>query len=300
MPGSGRPDNPLIGIAWIVPASMLFVALDTVTKSLAPSYPILQLAALRFLIHAVVVLILLGPVLKRYWRSQTPGLQLIRSAILAAVTGNFFVAIASMKLVDATAIMFATPVIVTALSVPMLGERVGARRWAAVLVGFAGAMLVVRPGPGILESGALFALAAAFLNALYQLTTRKVAAKDLPLTTLLWTPVVGAAVGAVIAPAVWVPPETAHLGLMLLLGVFGGVSHYCIIRAFDRAPAAVISPYTYLGLIWATLSGLLFFSETPDTLTMVGGGLIVGSGLYILHRERIRRGSVLTRTPTDR
>lgn len=300
MPGPGRPDNVLTGIAWIVPASMLFVALDTVTKTLAPTYPILQLVSLRFLVHAVIVAILLAPVLHRHARSKTPGLQILRSALLAGVTANFFVAIASMKLVDATAIMFATPVLVTALSVPLLGEKVGARRWAAVLVGFAGALLVARPGPGIFDSGALFALTAALLNALYQLTTRKVSNADTPLTTLLWTPLVGAAAGAVIAPTVWVPPATADLGLMLLLGVFGGVSHYCMIKAFDRAPAAVISPYTYLGLIWATLAGFALFGEVPDLLTVVGGCLIVGSGLFILHRERVRHGKVLSQTPQMR
>lgn len=300
MPGPGRPDHVLTGIAWILPASMLFVALDTVTKTLAPTYPILQLVSLRFMVHAAIVAILLAPVLHRHARSRAPGLQLLRSALLAGVTANFFVAIASMKLVDATAIMFATPVLVTALSIPLLGEKVGARRWAAVLVGFAGALLVARPGPGIFESGALFALTAALLNALYQLTTRKVSNADTPLTTLLWTPLVGAAAGAVIAPTVWVPPATADLGLMLLLGVFGGVSHYCMIKAFDRAPAAVISPYTYLGLIWATLAGFAFFGEVPDLLTVVGGCLIVGSGLFILHRERVRRGAILSRDPQIR
>jgi drug/metabolite transporter (DMT)-like permease len=214
-------------------------------------------------------------------------MQLVRSALLAITTGLFFVGIQTTPLATATSIMFLAPILVTLLSVPLLGETVGIRRLTGVAIGFLGAIIIVRPGADGISAGAGFLLAAAFTNSLYQIITRKLRAYDPPVTTLFYTALVSAVVFALPVPAEWVTPQgPVHWGVFCLMGLAGGIGHLCLIRSFRAAPASAVAPFTYAGLIWSTIYGFVLFAELPGIWTYIGAGLIIAAGLYIFHRER--------------
>jgi drug/metabolite transporter (DMT)-like permease len=178
------------------------------------------------------------------------------------------------------------------LSIPLLGEKVGLRRLVGVLVGLAGALVIVRPGFDAMSIGMLLLLAGAISNAFYQLVTRQVRHYDGMTTTLFYTALAGAMVFSTVAPLNWQPPDAFDWGLFIALGLFGGLSQLCLIRAFRLAPAAVVSPFSYTGMVWAVAFGFLVFTELPDLWTLVGAMLIIGSGLYVFHRERALERSV--------
>ena len=282
-------DDVRAGILWMLLTTLFFVSLDATAKYLVARYPVVEVVWARFVFHMLFVTLLLAPRLRLHAGSRRPGLQLLRSLLLLATTIAFFSGVALLPLADASAVMFTSPILLTVLAIPLLGEHVGPRRWAAVAVGFVGALIVVRPGTGVMGAGAWFILGAALCNALYQLATRKLRAFDGPLTTLLYTAVVGTVVLSAALPAVWVAPEPAHWPLFALLGVFGGAGHFTLIKAFQRAPAAVVAPFSYASLLWATGYGWLVFGDLPDGWTVVGAAVIAGGGLYILHRERVKR-----------
>ena len=201
----------------------------------------------------------------------------------------FFLAVRTVPLAEASAIMFLAPILVTALSGPLLGETVGPRRWAGVAAGFVGAMMVVRPGADFLMGGATLVLAAALGNAVYQIITRRIAKRDHPLTTAAWTASVGALAAGAAAPFVWTAPTVADWALMAGTGIAGGIGHLCLIRAISSAPIAAVAPYAYTSLIWASLFGYTVFGDVPGAWTIAGAAVIASSGLYILYRERVRR-----------
>jgi drug/metabolite transporter (DMT)-like permease len=280
-------ESAIVGIGWMLVTVFWFVSLDAGAKYLLEFYPTAQVTWLRFFFALLFAIVVMAPTLRRELVSRKLSLQLLRSGLLAVTTGLFFVGIRTTPLATATSIMFLSPILVTVLSVPLLGETVGIRRLAGVAVGFLGAVIVVRPDVGGISSGALFLLGAAFTNSLYQIITRKVRIYDPPATTLFYTALVGAAVFAVPMPGQWVAPESlAHWGIFAFVGLAGGIGHLCLIRAFRAAPASVVAPFTYAGLVWSTLFGLVFFSELPGPRTYVGAGLIIAAGLYIFHRER--------------
>jgi drug/metabolite transporter (DMT)-like permease len=206
-------------------------------------------------------------------------------------TGLFNLALRTTPLATATSIMFTTPLLVTVLSIPLLGEKVGRRRWTGLAVGFLGALVIVRPwqeeigGPA---AGVFFLLIAALFNANYQIATRFVRT-DEPLTSLLFTATAGAIVTSAIVPMFWTPPTLGQWLLLMASGLAGGLGHFCLIKAMTAAPASVVAPFSYSSLIWATTFGLLIWGDWPDLWTWVGAGLIIGSGLYIFHRERVLR-----------
>lgn len=282
-----HPENTIAGIGWMLVTVFWFVSLDTGAKYLLQSYPVLQVVWMRFAVALVFAVAAMGRGIGRDMASRKPSLQVLRSILLAVTTALFFLGIRTTPLATATTIMFLSPILVTLLSMPLLGEKVGVRRLGGVAVGFLGALIVVRPGLDGISAGALFLLAAAFTNSIYQLVTRHVRVYDPPATTLFYTALAGALVFAVPLPAYWVAPDgAAHWAIFVFVGVAGGIGHLCLIRAFRAAPASVVAPFTYAGLVWSTLFGLLFFAELPDAWTFVGAGLIVAAGLYIFHRER--------------
>jgi drug/metabolite transporter (DMT)-like permease len=209
----------------------------------------------------------------------------VRSALLLASTAIFFVALRYLPVANATAIAFLSPLIVTALSVPLLGERVGPRRWAAVLVGFLGVLVVVRPGFGLQWPALLPALVATCLG-LYQIATRVLARVDDTSTTIFHTAVVGTVASLIAIPFYWQAPTLPELALLILLGSLGAAGHMLIVHAYRYAGASVLSPFIYTQLVWATAGGYLIFDQFPDPVTLVGATLIIGSGLYVYLRER--------------
>lgn len=279
--------RPGVGIAWMLLATLLFVSLDTTAKFLTHDYPVEQVVWARFTFHFVFVLVLIAPLGLAGLRTRRPGLQLLRSMFMLGANGFFFYGLQSLPLVTASAIVFVGPLIVTALSVPLLGERVGARRWAAVFVGFAGAMIIIQPGAGMLSSGAIFPLCAAFSFSLYQICTRVLAMHDRQMTTLLYTALVGMVASSAVVPDVWVVPDAKGWLLMITAGTFGALGQLALIRAISAAPISTVVPFNYTGLIWATLFGFVAFGDLPRTHTIVGGIIVAASGLYVLHRERV-------------
>ena len=207
----------------------------------------------------------------------------------------YFTALVSTSLATAAAISFTAPLAVTALSVPLLGEKVGAHRWGAVLAGFIGALIIIRPGMGNDTGwGAPMLVGSACCTALYQILTRKLAGQDRAETTNIWSGLVSATVISALIPWFWTTPAEPWLwALFLSLGVIGGTGHFLLTKAFERGPAALLSPFNYLQLLGATFTGYVLYRQLPDATTWAGAGVIVVAGLYIAWRENRRRRAAL-------
>lgn len=274
------------GIAWMLLTMGLFVSMDTVAKWLTQHYPVPQVIWARYVFHFLLLAVFLNVRLPRLLRSAKPKLQVLRSLMLVFTTTLFFFGISQIPLATASALMYTAPLLVTVLSIPLLGESVGPRRLASVAVGFLGALVILRPGADAFEPAALLPLAAAGAYAMYQLTTRMLSAVDAPLTTLLYTALVGAVLATPVVPFVWQAPDALGWALMVAVGGLGAISQFCLIKAFQAAPASVVTPFGYSSVLWATLYGFLVFGDLPDGFTILGAGIVVASGLYIWHRER--------------
>ena len=279
------------GILLALSAMLLFGLMDAASKFLSARYPTAQIIWLRYVFTIPMVLAFLAPRgIGRSLRTARPGLQLLRSCLLVLEIGLVVWCFGRMPLADVHALLALTPLAVTALSVPLLGERVGPRRWAAVAVGFAGVLVILRPGVGVVQPAALVALASVLLYGLYQVLTRMVGRTDAAETSLLWQLLVGAALASLAVPFAWRTPEPQHWPLFLLVAALGGVAHWAMIRALQLAPAAVIQPFTYTVLLWAVAIGYLAFGDLPDLWTVLGGSAIVAAGVYTALREhRLRR-----------
>jgi drug/metabolite transporter (DMT)-like permease len=196
-------------------------------------------------------------------------------------------AIHDVQLATASTIGFSTPILVTALSVPLLGEPVGPRRWTAVFVGFIGVLIIVRPGSDLMNPATLLLFGSSSCYALYQIVTRRSGAHDTAETGIVYAALVGTLATSLVVPFVFKPPTSLQDSLLFLgLGVFGGFGHYLVTRAFQLAPAAFVSPLGYVELLGTTVLGYLIFGNVPDAQTWLGAAIIVAAGLYIALRER--------------
>lgn len=294
-------ENSAAGIAWMLAAVFCFATLDMTVKHLLLTYSLVQVTWARFFFAMIIAAIAAGPHMLTQVKSRAPRLQFLRSLLLALTTGIFNGGVRLVPLATATTIMFLSPVLVTVLSMPLLKERVGPRRWIGVGIGFLGALIVVQPWRGASETfffGALLLLVAALLNANYQIVTRKIRLYDEPMTSFLYTAVVGALLTSPIVLWYWQWPTGMDWLLLIATGFLGGIGHLFLIQAFRNAPAAVVAPFSYSSLIWASFYGWMFFAEWPDLSTWLGAALIIGSGLYIFHRESQHRQNSLTREKT--
>jgi drug/metabolite transporter (DMT)-like permease len=276
------------GILWMLATMFCFISLDAIMKHLLEHLSLVQVTWARFFFATIVAIIACGPRLPQLVISRHPRQQFLRSLFLMSTTGLFNAGIRTTPLATATTIMFLNPILVTVLSITALGEKVSASRWLGVFFGFLGAVIVVRPWQedfGVYGYGMLFLLAAALLNANYQILTRRVRDDD-PLTSLLYTAAMGAVVTSLIVPWFWSWPTAFDWLLLVGSGLAGGLGHLFLIRAFRSAPASVVAPFSYSSLLWAALFGFLIWGDWPDLWTWAGAALIVGSGLYIFQRER--------------
>jgi drug/metabolite transporter (DMT)-like permease len=280
----------LTGIGLMCGAVACFAVLDTGAKYLATQMDVLQVVWVRYTAAFLLTLAVFNPV-------RTPALmvtsrrwlQVGRALLLLGSTTSNFLALQYLQLDQALAITFSAPFLVAVLSGPLLGEWVGWRRWAAIGVGFAGVLLVTRPGFGGIHPAALLCFANAICIALYGITTRILARTDSNQTTLFYSNAVGAALMLPILPFVWTNPGSlVHVLLMLMVGAMGGLGHYFLIAGHRRAPASLLAPFMYSQIAWAMILGYLVFGDVPNAWTLAGAALAVGSGLYILHRERLR------------
>jgi drug/metabolite transporter (DMT)-like permease len=289
-----EPQNAWVGIAFIVGTVWCFACMDGAAKWLGRTLNPAQTIACRYVFSFLVVGLFINPwrrpgVLRtRHW-----GLQCGRALCLVGATASGWTAVRFIALTKLTSITFAAPLIVALLAGPMLGEKIGPRRLVAVLIGFAGVLVVTRPFGGATHPAALLAGVAAVANALYSILTRRLAAYDPPETTMFYTGLVGSVIMLPILPFVWRAPATPQVWATLgVLGLLGALAHWLLILAHRRAPASLLAPFYYLQLLGAVIVGFLAFGEVPDHWTLLGSGIVTASGLYLVYRERIRKKPV--------
>ncbi len=285
---SEHPPTRLAAAAgWMLGAMVLLPIMDGVAKHLSATYPVAQVVWARYLFHlAVLVPVALARYGRRIVRPPRLPVQLLRGTLLLASTALFFAAIARMPMANTLALFFVSPLVVTVLAARLLGERVGAWRWLAVLVGFAGVLAILRPGSGMMHGAALLAIGAGTVHGLYMVTTRQLAGTSEPLVTLLYTALVGAVVMSLVVPFVWRLPTPLDMALMVLLGLLAAGGHFSIIQAFDRATASWLAPLAYAEIVTSTLVGYIGFGDFPDGFTWLGIAVIVAAGVAISLRER--------------
>lgn len=280
-------NEPLRGILLIVAAFCTFAMLDTTAKYLVQSYPTAQVVWARYVGHVVLAAVILLPMHGRgLLVSQRPGLQVIRSLLLFGATCTNFAALQYLQLAQTSSIQFSTPLMVAVLAIPLLGEHIGPRRWAAIFIGFIGVLIVIRPGLGLVHWAAGLSLTTALCGALYQITTRKLAGVDRAVTTQFYSALIGAVVITPLVPFIWQTPDLTGIALMVLLGALGGFGHWMLILAHRLAPAPILAPFLYIQLLPMILLGYIVFSDLPDLWTLIGAGVVLSSGLYLLYRER--------------
>ena len=289
----------LVGIAFMSGAVALFACLDAMAKYLGGHMDPVQVTAIRYVSAFLLALIFSNPFTRPgLLKAKRPGLQIIRGLMMLFTTLFNFFAFRYLQLDEALAIMFSTPFLVAIMAGPILGEWVGWRRWTAIVVGFFGVLVVIRPGFGGMQWAALLSVAAAIFYAGYAIATRLVMRHDSSETTLLYANVVGVVIMLPILPFVWTtPPSAFDLMLLLAVGAFGSAGHFLLIMAHDRAPASVLSPFMYTQLLWAVTFGYLVFNNVPSHWTLAGAAIVVGSGLYLLYREQKVRGTVVPIEP---
>jgi len=278
------------GIAITLAAMLLFALMDAVSKYLSTRYPTPQILWLRYLFTLPLLLVVLPP--RRFSRSlpsRRPWLQCCRALLLATEIGLVIWAFGRLPLADVHAVLALTPLVVTGLSMPLLGERVSPRQWAAVAAGFSGVLIVLRPGLDVVQSSTLVVLVAVLLYALYQVLTRLVGRVDGAETSLLWQTAIGSIVLGGVAAFFWQTPALEHWPLFILTAVLGGAGHFLLIRALQMAPVAVTQPFTYTLLLWAVITGYLLFGDLPDQWTVIGSAIVIAAGSYSALQDRQSR-----------
>jgi drug/metabolite transporter (DMT)-like permease len=297
------PRQRLVAIGLMALATVCFAALDSTAKYLVvrEAVPVAEVTWLRFVGNVVFSAVVLWPfALRPSLRSAKPLIQVLRSALMVVTTGFNFVALRYLQLDQTVTIFFLTPLLVAALAGPLLHEWVGWHRVLAIIVGFLGVLVVMHPGLGGLRWAMLLVLVATFGYALYNIATRYLAAFDPPEVTQTYTPLAGAVVMAPFALPAWQWPQDALVWLLFAsLGFWGGLGHWLLILAHRHAPAPVLAPFIYLGLIWMSVAGLLIFGDVPTLWTLSGAAIVILSGLYLLARERRAVGAAKAGPASD-
>lgn len=282
--------NVARGIAFIVVGMTCFGISDALAKLLVADLPVAEIVWARYTFHFVFLFVLLRPKsLRGLVRTRHPRIQFSRSAMHFMAIICAFLALRYLPLAEATAIAFVWPLLACVLSIPILGEHVGLRRWAAIVVGLAGALIIIRPGLGIVHWAAFLALGMAFAYATYHVLTRRVGTTDPFITSFFYMGTVGVVITTLALPFIWVAPDKTQWMLLATLGLSGATSHFCIIRALQNARASTLAPFGYVHLVSATILGYVIFDAVPDGPTVLGSSIIVCSGLFLFYRERMLR-----------
>lgn len=274
------------GIALMIAGVFTVSVMDAVIKWLSAGFPSIQIIFFRAgfgLIPLLVIVAFTGGfvVLRtRRWRAH-----LARAAVGTGAMLCFFFALAKLELAEVVTLAFASPLFAAALSVPILGEKVGVRRLTAILVGFVGVVIIVRPGSEVFSPYAILPIAASFCFALGMVLARRMSDTESSVSIVFYTSVAALIVGAVGSTGVWITPQPGDWPVLVALGVLGGVGQYLMTSAFRFAAAAIIAPFEYSAMLWAVLFGALFWGEMPDAMTFAGGALVAAAGLFIGYRE---------------
>lgn len=270
----------LAAIALVTTGGLLFAIMNAIVKALLARYPVLMLLWARTFFHVLFVALVIPAAVIGALRTREPGIQLARSVLLGSSTLLNFTALLYLPLGDVAAITFLSPIMVAAIALVVLRERVGLLRWLAIGTGFLGALLIVRPTGAGIGPGAALALGCATAYAIYQISTRMVREAE-PLVSLLFSGLVGAVLFTALLPWGWRTPDPVDLALMAATGVLGAIGHLMIILALRRAEASRVSPFNYLQLVWAMAASYLAFGDVPSSATLAGAAIIVASGLWL-------------------
>jgi drug/metabolite transporter (DMT)-like permease len=277
-----------LGIILLILSTGFTAAVDTVAKILTADYSALVIVWGYFIgiLTAILVYAAFKRIpLRRLTQTKRRGFQIMRSGLLVCTIGTLFTGLKYIPLADATAIMFMAPLFITALSVPILGEKVGLHRWLAVGVGLIGAVIIIQPGNGLAHWAAMLPLISALSFAAFQIATKHLSATDDTLVTLFHTAAGGLGWSSALIWMVWTPPTPEIWAIFFGIGVLGVGAHLCIICAFDEAPASLLAPFNYSKLIWAFGLGYIVFGHIPAPHVFTGSAILIVSGLYVLYRE---------------
>jgi drug/metabolite transporter (DMT)-like permease len=279
---------PAVAVLYIFAAGFLFSCLDSSAKYLVLSgIPTAFVSWMRFVEHAVLALVFFSAWSSpKLFKVRNMPLQLARGLCLFGSTYFNFQALQTMQLGETITITFAAPMVIAALAGPLLGEWAGWRRWAAIVVAFIGVLIIARPGFGAINPGLPYSITAMLSYSLYVLLTRRMAATESPESLIFFSALAPAILMSPAIAQATIPDTPFQILLLLMLGFFGGLGHYLIVLAYRRASTAALAPYPFLQIIWMLAFGYFFFKQFPDVYTLCGATIIIGSGLYVVHRER--------------
>jgi drug/metabolite transporter (DMT)-like permease len=283
--------NLRLGILYMVATTLVFGVQDVLSRHLAESYNVLMVVMIRFWFFAAFVVAIAARQaggLKAAAATRKPGIQVLRGLLLPAEICVMVLAFTLIGLVETHAVFTTYPLLVAALSGPLLGEKVGWRRWTAIGIGFVGVLIILQPGAGVFTPFALVPLLASFMFAVYALLTRAVARHDRPETSFFWSGTVGAAAMTVVGVWFWEPMSPPDWGLMAALCVTGALGHWLLIRAYDVAEASAVQPFAFLQLLWVAILGMAIFGEEIAPNVALGAIIVVAASLFTLWRERVR------------
>jgi drug/metabolite transporter (DMT)-like permease len=289
-----RADRPFRGIALILTSTVFLGVSDVTAKYLSATLPSLEIAWVRFLVFALIMVPAMIPGSPLFaLRTGRVGLHLLRGAALLGSSVLFISGLRYLPIAEASATGFVSPLFVTALSIFFLGEKVGLRRWIATAVGLVGVLIILRPGTGAFHPAAFFPIVSALAWALTLIMTRMMSGREHAVTTMTYSAITGVLLLSVMVPFVWVRPTGHDILFGLLIGLASTLGQWIVVIAFRYADASVLAPFQYTQLLWVSILGFLIFGEVPDLFTVAGAIVIVASGLYTAHRERVRRSRLL-------
>ncbi|RWR12952.1 DMT family transporter [Paenirhodobacter populi] len=279
------PSRLGLAVLLLLGALAFFTLMDAAAKHLGNSYHPAQLIWARFAINLAIVGLMYRGSFLPLFRTRQPGLQLARGVMQVITITLFFIALQTIGLAEADALFDINPVLIALGAALFLGERIGPRRAVAIAISFVGAMVILRPGMGAMELGAVFAFASAFSYAAGNLLTRAVRSDSIA-TSVIWSAAVGTVMASVVLPFVWKEVAFVDMPYFLAIGVLGTIGQFLVIRAFSLTEASVLAPFGYFSLLFSGFWGWLFFGQLPDRWTVAGALVIVGAGIYVWYRER--------------
>src|SRR4051812_28710386 len=295
-PAPARADRPFRGIALILLSTIFLGCSDVTAKYLSGTLPSIEIAWIRFLVFSLIMVPALLPGTRLFaLKSERPGLQVMRGIALLSSSLFFISGLRFLPIAEASATGFIAPLFVTALSIAFLGEKVGVRRWLATITGLIGVLIILRPGSSAFHPAAFFSIVSALAWAGTLIMTRMMSGRERAVTTMTWSAITGVCVISALVPLVWVTPSWHDILFGVFIGIASTAGQWIVVLAFRYADASVLAPFSYTQLVWVSVLGFFVFGEVPDIWTIGGAAVIVASGLYTAHRERIRR----QRTPVE-
>ncbi|MDR1936068.1 MAG: DMT family transporter [Candidatus Accumulibacter sp.] len=279
------------GIVMALLATVAYAVVDALSKYQAREYPVMMIVWARYFVPLALLLAVFLPRRgARMLRTAFPLVQAIRGVLLTAGTVFIVFAYRVMPMAEAQAISFIHPVLLTVLAVVFLGEKVSLAGWSAVLIGFSGVLIIVRPGGGLFTPAAFLPLGLALCFSSYQIFTRLIAGRENSLNSLFCVLLVGSLAMSVALPFSWSDPTPKGLFFFALIGVSSGIGHFSTIKALELAPASLLAPFAYIQLLWVGILGVLAFGDFPDTITLFGMAVVVAGGLFVAASRRRQAG----------